>query len=126
MTGTTRNAVGRAIAVESMYGENVSAAFQPLEAGEPLGVVALSGPVDRALLEAGLEVIRGWDHPVIIADNVGRRSGYLAGSDEQRLAGVEQVVRSFQSVTRLRHSAPITSTVEASPVAMNWRPTLHE
>jgi muramoyltetrapeptide carboxypeptidase len=55
--------------------------------------VALSGPVDRARLEAGLEVIRGWGHPVIIAHNVARESGYLAGSDEQRLAGVDEVVR---------------------------------
>ncbi|MGD9253542.1 MAG: LD-carboxypeptidase [Holophagae bacterium] len=69
------------------------ASFVPLGSGEPIGVVALSGPVDRARLEAGLTVIRGWAHPVIVADNVCRVSGYLAGSDEQRLAGVEEVVR---------------------------------
>ncbi len=70
----------------------MNATFKRLERGEPIGVAALSGPVDRERLEAGLGVVRGWGHPVVVAENVGRRAGYLAGDDEERLAGLAEVV----------------------------------
>jgi muramoyltetrapeptide carboxypeptidase len=66
--------------------------WRPLEPGEPIGVVALSGPVDAAKLEAGLDVLRAWGHPVIEASNLRRVESYLAGSDAQRLAGLEGVL----------------------------------
>ena len=64
----------------------------PLQPGEPIGVVALSGPVDAEKLDAGLEVLRDWGHPVIEASNLHREEAYLAGGDEDRLAGLEEVV----------------------------------
>ena len=64
----------------------------PLQPGEPIGVVALSGPVDADKLDAGLQVLRGWGHPVIEASNLHREESYLAGRDEDRLAGLEEVV----------------------------------
>jgi muramoyltetrapeptide carboxypeptidase len=70
----------------------VAKRFKPLEPGEPIGVVALSGPVDRDRLSAGLDVLRAWGHPLIPAPNLDARSAYLAGGDEQRLAGLEHVV----------------------------------
>jgi muramoyltetrapeptide carboxypeptidase len=72
--------------------ECVSSHWKPLEAGEPIGVVALSGPVDSGKLEAGLAVLRGWGHPVIEATNLRRDDGYLAGSDAERLAGLDEVL----------------------------------
>ncbi len=66
----------------------------PLEPGEPIGVVALSGPVDADKLDAGLQVIRGWGHPVIEASNLHHETAYLAGRDEDRLAGLEEVIES--------------------------------
>jgi muramoyltetrapeptide carboxypeptidase len=63
--------------------------WRGLEAGEPIGVVALSGPVDPDKLRRGLEVLESWGHPVELAANLQRREGYLAGSDEERLAGLE-------------------------------------
>ena len=66
--------------------------WRPLEPGEPIGVVALSGPVDPAKLEAGLAVLRGWGHPVIEALNLRSGDGYLAGSDAERLAGLDGVL----------------------------------
>ena len=66
--------------------------WRPLEPGEPIGVVALSGPVDTAKLEAGLTVLRDWGHPVIEAANLRAEQGYLAGSDSERLAGLEEVL----------------------------------
>ncbi len=69
-----------------------SSTFRPLEPGEPIGVVGLSGPVDGHLLGAGLEVLRSWGHPVIPAPNLAARSGYLAGDDEDRLQGLRYVI----------------------------------
>ena len=66
--------------------------WRPLDPGEPIGVVALSGPVDPAKLEAGLAVLRGWGHPVIEALNLRSEDGYLAGSDAERLAGLDRVL----------------------------------
>ena len=55
--------------------------FQPLEPGEPIGVVALSGPVDGERLERGLNRVRRWGHPLLLAPNLDARWGYLAGED---------------------------------------------
>jgi muramoyltetrapeptide carboxypeptidase len=63
-----------------------------LEPDEPIGVVALSGPVDPKALESGLAVLEGWGHPVEIASNVADRSSYLAGSDDARLEGLEELL----------------------------------
>lgn len=72
----------------------MSSEFIPLQDGEPIGVVALSGPVDADKLEAGLAVLRSWGHPIVEASNLRRRDQYLAGSDAERLAGLEEVVAS--------------------------------
>ena len=66
--------------------------FRPLESGEPIGVVALSGPVEEQRLEEGLAVLRGWGHPIVEASNLRRRESYLAGSDSERVAGVGEVL----------------------------------
>ena len=66
--------------------------WRALEAGEPIGVVALSGPVDRAKLRPGLEVLESWGHPVELAPNLERRTGYLAGTDDERLDALEQLL----------------------------------
>lgn len=66
--------------------------WRSLEPGEPIGVVALSGPVDPARLEAGLEALRGWGHPVELAANLLDRTSYLAGPDEARLGGLIELL----------------------------------
>jgi len=91
--------------------------WKPLEPDEPIGVVALSGPVDPAKLEAGLAVLRSWGNPVVGAGNLRAAEAYLAGSDEQRLAGLEEVRRAGARVviaarggygaTRLLPSLPL-------------------
>jgi muramoyltetrapeptide carboxypeptidase len=70
----------------------VNNTWKPLEAGEPIGIVALSGPVDEAKLEAGLEVLRSWGNPIVEASNLRREELYLAGRDDERVAGVEEVL----------------------------------
>lgn len=66
--------------------------WHPLQPGEPIGVVALSGPVDPSKLEAGREILRGWGHPLIEASNLNSEERYLAGDDEERLAGLTEVI----------------------------------
>ena len=68
------------------------APFRPLEAGEPIGVVALSGPVSPKALSGGFEALREMGHPVLVAPNVGDRTEYLAGEDERRLEGLLHVL----------------------------------
>ncbi len=70
----------------------MSTTWHPIQPDEPIGVVALSGPVDPAKLAAGLEVLRGWGHPVIEASNLRREESYLAGRDGERLNGLAEVV----------------------------------
>ena len=92
------------------------ASFRPLRAGEPVGVVALSGPVDRERLDEGRRVLEGWGHPVVQAPNVGASTGYLAGDDQARLDGLNAVLdrgarvilaaRGGYGVTRLLHRLP--------------------
>lgn len=70
----------------------MSKEWTPLQPGEPIGVVALSGPIDAARLEAGLVALRAWGHPLVEASNLHRKDGYLAGDDAERLAGLEEVL----------------------------------
>lgn len=96
--------------------------WQPLQPGEPIGVVALSGPAEPAKLEAGLAVLRSWGHPVVEAGNLRAAEAYLAGSDEQRLAGLAEVRRAGARVviaarggygaTRLLPSLPLRRLAE--------------
>jgi len=90
--------------------------WTPLADGEPVGVVGLSGPVRVGELERGLDVLRGWGHPLHLAPNLRSRSGYLCGDDDERLAGLEWVLdqgvrvvfaaRGGYGATRLLSSLP--------------------
>jgi muramoyltetrapeptide carboxypeptidase len=51
-------------------------------------VMALAGAPNHEALAAGLEWLQGHGFEVVPAANLRARSGYLAGSDEQRLAGL--------------------------------------
>jgi muramoyltetrapeptide carboxypeptidase len=98
------------------------AQFEPAGRRNPVGVVAMSGPVDSARLQAGLEVLRGWAHTVLEAPNLADRDGYLAGSDERRLEGLNWVLdrgartivaaRGGFGVTRLLHRLPWDRMIE--------------
>lgn len=66
--------------------------WRPLVAGEKVGVVALSGPVDPRLLAAGLAILDGLGLDVVAAPNLVADTGYLAGSDDDRLAALDSVL----------------------------------
>ncbi|MGW1170225.1 S66 peptidase family protein [Streptomyces sp. NPDC002550] len=63
-----------------------------LAPGARVAVVAPSGPVPEERLQAGLDVLRGWDLDPIVAPHVlGRHEefGYLAGRDADRAADLQ-------------------------------------
>jgi len=58
-----------------------------------IGVCAPSGPVDLEELERGLAWLGAQGHPLVVGKNVRARAGYLAGSDSERLADLESLLR---------------------------------
>lgn len=55
-----------------------------LNQGDKVGVVALAGPVDREILEKGLEVLRRMGFCPVLAEHIHAKDRYLAGTDAQR------------------------------------------
>ncbi len=63
-----------------------------LAPGARVAVVATSGPVPEERLQAGLDVLRGWDLEPVVAPHVLDRHpefGYLAGTDADRAADLQ-------------------------------------
>lgn len=63
-----------------------------LQPGATIGVAALSGPVDESRLEAGFANLRARGYRPVGAANLGRRAGFLAGSDAERVAGYRELL----------------------------------
>ena len=63
-----------------------------LAPGDPVAVVAVSGPVHRGRLERGISWIEARGHPVIRARSLGARHGFLAGRDETRASGLDAAI----------------------------------
>ncbi|GEK04697.1 LD-carboxypeptidase [Streptomyces sp. ATE26] len=64
-----------------------------LAPGARVAVVAPSGPVAEERLQAGLDVLRGWDLDPVVAPHVLDRHGelgYLAGADADRSADLQR------------------------------------
>lgn len=65
---------------------------RPIEPGARIGLFALSGPVDFAGVAEGMEVLRNAGFEPVPAANLRQRTGYLAGDDESRLQGLEDLL----------------------------------
>jgi muramoyltetrapeptide carboxypeptidase len=64
-----------------------------LRDGSKVALVAPAGPVDKASLDRGVAILRGWGLQVEIGDHVldrHPRLGYLAGRDEDRAADLQR------------------------------------
>jgi len=64
-----------------------------LAPGARVAVVAPSGPVAEERLQAGLDILRGWDLDPVVAPHVldvHGELGYLAGADADRAADLQQ------------------------------------
>ena len=57
----------------------------PLNAGDTIQVISPSGPVDPERLQKGVGILEEWGYRVHLAPHVLSKSGFLAGSDEERL-----------------------------------------
>ncbi|MDP8254784.1 MAG: LD-carboxypeptidase [Candidatus Alcyoniella australis] len=66
--------------------------FVALKPGDTLGVFALSSPFDPQLLDKGVARIKEMGFAVKRASNLGLAEGYLAGEDEQRAAGFNELL----------------------------------
>ncbi len=62
-----------------------------LRPGDRVGVAALSGPVAAERLEAGLAALAALGFEPVPAANLASRHGYLAGSDDERLAAFHEL-----------------------------------
>jgi len=58
-----------------------------------IGVAALSGPVDADRLARGISHLRQKGYRIVEAANLRKRSGFLAGSDEERASGYRELLR---------------------------------
>ena len=77
-----------------LAGVPVPALIRPrrLVPGDRIGIVAPSGPVPRERLDAGLDILRGWDLEPVVAPHVldEHPAGYLAGTDQDRAADLQR------------------------------------
>lgn len=101
---------------EEVYCWESMSYWRPLERGEPIGVVALSGPVDPTRLADGLKALRSWGHPVELASNLNDCQLYFAGSDEARLGGlIELLDRGVRTIIAARGGFGVTRLMEFLP-----------
>ena len=72
----------------------MSALVRPprLAPGATIGVAAVSGPVEPARLQAGVAALERRGFRVRLGSNLGRREGFLAGSDAERAAGYLELI----------------------------------
>ena len=92
--------------------------FTPLGPDDPIGVVALSGPIDPERLDRGIRVLKSWQRPLIVAPNLGHRSRYLDGRlfyfTSNRNGGARTVLaaRGGYGLTRLLGRVPWRRLIE--------------
>jgi muramoyltetrapeptide carboxypeptidase len=58
-----------------------------LKPGATIGIAAVSGPVDSEKLDSGIAALAGKGYRIVEAHNLRRRTGFLAGTDEERAEG---------------------------------------
>jgi muramoyltetrapeptide carboxypeptidase len=76
----------------------------PVRPGDRVGVAALSGRVDPARLERGVEGLRQLGYEPVLAANVLRHDGLFAGSEDERLDGFHRLAAdaSIRAITFAR------------------------
>ncbi len=104
--------------------------FTPLRPDEPIGVVALSGPADPEKLELGLANLRSWNRPILEASNLRLASEYLAGEDDCRIEGLNELLdqgirvmwmaRGGYGITRILDRLPWKRLIEAEAVFIGY------
>ncbi len=62
-----------------------------LRTGETIGLCAPSGPIEADFVAAGIRELEGLGFRVLAADDLGRRTGFTAGSAERRVAEIHDL-----------------------------------
>lgn len=91
-----------------------------LAPGATVHVVAPSGAVDVARIEAGAEVLRSWGYRVVVDPQVSMRWRYLAGPDEARLDALRRAAAQADAVWMARGGyglARLLPALQADPLA---------
>jgi muramoyltetrapeptide carboxypeptidase len=65
----------------------------PLRPGATIGVAAISGPIDRDRLAAGIAVLEKKGYRIVRAPNLESRRRFLAGTDSERADGYRELLR---------------------------------
>jgi muramoyltetrapeptide carboxypeptidase len=97
---------------------------EPLVAGDGVGVVALSGPVPEGILRDGLQALARLGLVPVPATNLLRSERYLAGHDDERAAGVEEVLaRGVKAILAARGGYGVMRVLDRLPWAAlaRWR-----
>ncbi len=63
-----------------------------LSAGDLIGVAAPAYPADRGSLQAGIDYLESLGYRTRLGDGISERRGYLAGSDSQRAASLNDLI----------------------------------
>ncbi len=79
--------------IPSLLSPGVILIPEPLQLGDTVAVVAPSGPVDHDLLAPGVAFLKHKGFRVIEGFHVCERSGYLAGTDDQRCTDLNAMLR---------------------------------
>jgi muramoyltetrapeptide carboxypeptidase len=69
---------------------------RPLLPGDSVGVVAASGPPIPEVLAAGIKFMESKGYRIVTGCHVGEQDGYLAGTDDQRCADLNAMLRDPQ------------------------------
>jgi len=64
----------------------------PLLPGDRIGIAAPGGPIRREPFERGVSYLEARGFRTVLGKNLGRRHGYLAGTDRERLADLNAFV----------------------------------
>jgi muramoyltetrapeptide carboxypeptidase len=90
-----------------------------LRSGDPVMLVSPSGPSRAERVARGIELLSGWGLKVQLAPDVYARHGYLGGTDEQRLAGLNAALRdpSVRGVVCTRGGYGVQRIVDGVDVA---------
>jgi muramoyltetrapeptide carboxypeptidase len=63
-----------------------------LRSGDVIGVVSPASALDEpSRLEAGVRYLEGLGYRVMVGEHVGKRTGYLAGTDDERAADINRM-----------------------------------
>jgi muramoyltetrapeptide carboxypeptidase len=87
-----------------------------LRAGAEVGVFALSGPVPAGRLARGARLLEDEGLRVVEAANVRSRSDYLAGDDDERVAGIEDLLdRGVEALVASRGGYGVARVLDRLP-----------